>query len=317
MPEISVILPVYQGERYLREALSSVLSQTVQDFEFLIRDDGSQDGSIEIIESFKDNRIRLIKNQGRLGLFGNLNALIQESQSNLVHLFCQDDVLETHCLEQELQFFQNHPDIGFSYCKSTAIDSHGVVTPASVTIDLPVVMQPELSLQHFFYHGCIPGNLSTVCVRKSSFQTVGLFDSSLKVSGDYELWARMATRFPLGVIHQSLVRLRHHEMRLSHQPESALKFVRENRKIRKGLLPLLPLSCQKEALTFEINRHGVMEFHQGLHALLRGHWPVAKEMFFGQGPTQFFRSVFYWMVTGNNRFYRPQAQWVLPEDYQL
>lgn len=316
-PLMTVILPVYNGASYLSKAIQSVLDQSLEDIEILIRDDGSKDESLSIIESFQDSRIRLIENKTNLGLFGNLNALISESKSPLIHIFCQDDILERDCLKIEKIFFDSHPEIGMSFCKSKALDASGNVNNTPLVIDLPSVMEPELSLQHFFYHGCIPGNLSTVCMRRSALDQVGLFDSSLKVSGDYELWTRIGSQYAMGVIHQQLVFLRHHEERLSNRPESVIRFIRENRKIRTSLIGLLPPSTRNQARSFEKRRHGVSELHQGLRLLLRGNWDSAKEVFSIFGKKGFVESLFFWLITGNNRLYRPQARWILPKNYQV
>lgn len=312
MAQFSIVLPTFNGATYLRQAIDSVLNQTFTDFELIIRDDGSTDESLSLIESYHDSRVRILKSKERLGLFGNLNALIEEAQSALIHIFCQDDILEKNCLEKEEAFFKKHPEIGFSFCKSQTIDSEGTLHIQSIIQDLPEVMQPELSLQHFFYHGCIPGNLSTVCLRKASFESWGPFNSQLKVSGDYDLWATLCTRLPMGVIHESLVRLRNHEKRLSNQSASTLLFIKENRAIRKRLLPLLPEFRQKDAARFETKRHGVLEFHQGFNALRMGNWRMAQRIFSLFNLKELIQSGFFWVITGNNHFYRPQAKWVLP-----
>lgn len=317
MPSFSVILPTYNGAAYLREAIDSVLSQSFKDFELLIRDDGSKDKTVEIIESYQDPRIHLLKSTERLGLFANLNSLMKESKAPLVRIFCQDDILEPKCLEREKEFFQIHPEIGMSYCKSQSINALGVTKSQVLVIDLPSVIQPELSIQHFFYHGCIPGNLSTVCLRKEVYDQWGPFNATLKVSGDYELWSRICAHRPLGIIHEALVRLRQHEERLSNQSDSVAQFINENKEIRKSLIPLLPISRQKEAIRFQTRRHQVLDFHQGIHALKKRNWKVAKQVFSSFGFFDFFQTAFYWLLTGNNHFYRPQANWVLPADYEL
>src|SRR5687768_17852524 len=76
-PLVTVLMPVYNGEKYLREAIDSILTQTLTNFEFLIIDDGSKDNSIEIINSYKDPRIKLVKNETNLGISKTLNRGIE------------------------------------------------------------------------------------------------------------------------------------------------------------------------------------------------------------------------------------------------
>ena len=79
-PRISVIMSVYNGERYLGEAIESILNQTFADFEFLIVNDGSTDGSLEIIQSYRDERIRVINNEQNIGLTKSLNKAIRQAR---------------------------------------------------------------------------------------------------------------------------------------------------------------------------------------------------------------------------------------------
>lgn len=315
-PLVSVIMPVYGGKRYLREAVESVLRQNLEDFEFILNDDGSTDGSVEIIQSYSDSRLRLLPKGPHLGLFGNLNRLLREACAPLIHIFCQDDVMEADCLSEEVRFFWEHPEIGMSYAKSHTINPNGTITVYTGRKDLPDVMFPELSLQHFYYHGCIPGNLSTVCIRKSSLATGVQFDESLKVSGDYDLWSRICRERPLGIIHQPLVRLRHHPWRLSAQPESGVVFIEENSHIRKRLFAYLPEDRQASAKRYETRRHHVLELHHGFRCLLKGRPKAALRIFRTFGGLGFFTALGYWLLTLNNRLYRPQAKWVLPSNYE-
>src|SRR5688572_16773922 len=88
---ISVILPVYNGGEYLKQSVESVLTQSLNNFELLILDDCSTDGSWSYLQSLDDNRIELYRNEKNKGLFYNLNFLIKASNSPLVKLWAQDD----------------------------------------------------------------------------------------------------------------------------------------------------------------------------------------------------------------------------------
>lgn len=108
MPEVSVILPVYNGEAYLREAIDSVLAQTFTDFELIIVDDGSTDGSADIIASYKDARIRYIRNEQNKGLIFSLNSAIDTAQGNFVARMDSDDIALAQRFEKQLSYLKAH-----------------------------------------------------------------------------------------------------------------------------------------------------------------------------------------------------------------
>ena len=113
MASVSIILPVYNGIKYLDQSVDSVLKQDFLDFEFLIIDDCSTDGSWEYLLLLKDERIRLYKNEQNMGLFFNLNFLIKKANSPIIKLWSQDDVLYDNCLKEVVDFQRRHPEVGF------------------------------------------------------------------------------------------------------------------------------------------------------------------------------------------------------------
>lgn len=308
IPEISILLPLFNGQEFLHDCIKSALGQTYKDFELLIGNDCSDDSTSQIIRSFSDARIKTFDREKNLGLFKNLNMLVRSAESPLIRILCQDDLLEPGCLEEEVKFFSRHPDIGMSFCKTYRIDGCGAITGKCVLGDLPEVIDTKLSRQSFFYHGCIPGNLSTVCVRKKSFDKFGLFNENYRVAGDYEMWTRICERKNLGVIHKYLVRLRSHAKQLSKTGNSGVDFIRETRKIRSKLLPLLPEEIRSHAKRYVMLRQNVLDTHYCLRCLtwgrLKDFFKIASIM----GAADFTLGVIFWLLTLNNHFYRPKPK---------
>lgn len=114
MPRVSIILPIYNGERTLRNTLDSLLNQTYQDFELLACIDGSEDGSMEIHQSIGDPRLQILRNERNLGLARTLNRLMTEvnEESEFVAMAEQDDFYYTHRLEKQVEFLVQNPDYG-------------------------------------------------------------------------------------------------------------------------------------------------------------------------------------------------------------
>ena len=111
-PLVTVLMPVYNGEKYLKEAIESILNQTFKDFEFLIINDGSTDNSVKIIQSFNDLRIRLIHNESNIGLIKTLNKGLKLSNGKYIARMDCDDVSLPKRLSVQINFMEKHPEIG-------------------------------------------------------------------------------------------------------------------------------------------------------------------------------------------------------------
>ena len=118
-PLISVILPAYNAERFLEEAIDSILAQTYKNFELIVLNDGSTDRTEEIILSYNDPRIRYIKNESNLKLIKTLNKGIALARGKYIARMDADDISLPTRFEKEIEFMEIHPDIGV--CSSKVI----------------------------------------------------------------------------------------------------------------------------------------------------------------------------------------------------
>lgn len=227
-PPISIIFPVYNGSRYLRLSLESLLSQTFRDFELIIWNDGSSDNSEAIIRSFQDERIRYFKNLQNRGLFPTLNSAIREARGRWIRLWSQDDIMKPHCLEVEFAFNELNGEIGMSYCARDIIDGDGNITLPAPFDSTPDIVSPMLASQIMFYHGSIAGNIANVTLRRSILDDLGFFREDLVVSGDLEMWVRIAKHAPIGFIRLSLMCLRSHDGQFSRRRGIAITFLQED-----------------------------------------------------------------------------------------
>lgn len=306
-PAISVLVPVYNGAAYLETCIRSVLTQSCGDFELLIRDDGSSDESPSIIASFADPRIRLVPSTGRGGLFNNVNALLREARGDLIRVVCQDDELEPQCLEVETAFLAQNPGAGLCFSKAAFTDDDGVVVERAALNDCPAVMEPALSMQLFYYFGCLPGNLSTVCFRRESIERFGPFDTSFGVAADYEMWVRICRTQDLGVIHEHLVRVRRHEKQLSRANKSLLECMVQNRRIRDSIFDRLPITTRSRAVRYTRLRHDVLDVHHAIRRGIAGSYGDFRRVLEILGGPRFALGAMLWLVTVDNRIWRPKA----------
>lgn len=197
MTTASVIMPVYNVERYLAQSIESVLKQTFQDFELIIVDDGATDGSAAIYGAYDDPRIRVIKQKNR-GLAGARNTGIRNAKGAFIGLLDSDDLWRPDKLEKHIAHLQSRPDVGVSYSASEFIDEHGE--------SVKLFMRPRLNGIDAGYVLCRNpiGNGSAPVFRAEVFKNIGFakdtpegmetwyFDETFRYSEDIECWMRIA-----------------------------------------------------------------------------------------------------------------------------
>jgi glycosyltransferase involved in cell wall biosynthesis len=198
-PMVSVVMPVYNGERYLREAIGSILRQTFTDFEFIIINDGSTDGTAAIINSYTDRRIRLI-NQTNRGLVYSLNRGIEEARGKYIARMDADDVSAATRLSTELELFKSKPNAAIVGTSVIRIDESGRQLGADYYLAHDNEIRQDMALRCPFAHG-------SVIVRKDLVRQAGGYRQEFWPAEDYDLWRRVA---PLGELVNSLEPLYFH-----------------------------------------------------------------------------------------------------------
>lgn len=205
LPAVSVAMSVYNGESFLAEAIESVLTQSFRDFEFLVLDDGSRDGSAAIIRRYAaaDPRIRPIMRENR-GLVASLNQLIAEARAPLIARMDDDDICLPDRFERQVNFLGENPDYGVVGTWSEDIDSEG--RPIFVTgKDHPLTHEDVLqAIDSGRQALCHP----SVMYRRDIVREVGGYHAAFHHCEDLDLWLRLAGRTRLGNIPERLVQYR-------------------------------------------------------------------------------------------------------------
>ena len=246
MYQISVILPVYNGIKYLSQSIHSVLNQEFREFELLIVDDCSTDGTLEWLQLLTDDRVKLFRNEVNKGLFFNLNFLISRSAGEIIKLWSQDDVMYETCLREVANFHLLHREIGFSYTGRDYIDGEGKITPIYGIDDTPEIVSPSLHARIAFFTGSIAGNISNTAINKQALDSIGPFNEAMKISADFEMWVRLAKDYPVGFINKPLVQLRNHKEQLSFQSKYYSHHLREDLQAYRILLGYTTQAQQRE-----------------------------------------------------------------------
>ncbi|WP_298037722.1 glycosyltransferase [uncultured Desulfuromonas sp.] len=206
-PKVTVLMPVYNGERFLHDSIKSILQQTFEDFEFLIIDDGSSDASNEVVESFKDSRIRLRKNKNNSGLVNVLNDGLRFARGDYVARMDCDDISLPERLAAQVAFLEAHPRVGVcgTWYRSFG-DGGGRVTRTPT--------EPEDIRAGMLFKSVI--GHPTVMFNRELLQRHKLrYDSRFVHVEDYELWARALGCFDMANVGKVLLRYRVHGGQIS------------------------------------------------------------------------------------------------------
>lgn len=184
MPEISVVMPVYNSSRYLKEAIESILSQSYADFEFLIFNDGSTDDSLSIIQSYKDKRIKLFSCKQKRGYVVHLNEGIRLAKGKYIARMDADDISLPQRFQKEIDFLERHKSIALVGCFGSIIDEKGMVTGS-----LPKPVGPKKIKETCLYYG--PHIHPTIMFRKDIVQEVGNYREEYLYTEDIDLYYRL------------------------------------------------------------------------------------------------------------------------------
>ncbi len=196
-PLVSVLMPVYNGEPYLREAMESVLFQSFRDFEFVIVDDGSTDRTEEIVRSFDDARIRFYTNGNNRGISETLNRGIDLCRAKWIARMDADDVNRRDRLERQVRYLHHNPDCALlsTWARVMRDDKEFVRMERFRSEFYPY----NLTFQCWIYH-------PTVIYRKDAVLAVGKY--SMPYSEDYDLFWRLSTRYRIANLELPLVNYR-------------------------------------------------------------------------------------------------------------
>ena len=224
MPEVSVIMTVYNGERYLNEAIRSILDQTFEDLEFVIIDDGSTDGTPEILEKLRDPRVRILIQENR-GLTASLNRGIRESRGRLIARMDADDISHPERIERQVTYLREHPDVGLVGTRTAFIDENSHVVGIYPIALSDARIRKRMMKGNIIFHG-------SVMFRRTCTDEVGMYREVFACSQDYDLWLRISERYRLANLNEVLYFWRINPEGITYQRYRRLK---EEAKIIKKL----------------------------------------------------------------------------------
>ena len=243
-PQVSVIIPAFNAEQFIAEAIQSVLAQTNACHEIIVIDDGSTDKTTEVLKTF-DGKIRCLYQQNK-GPSAARNAGIQVAQGELICFLDADDLWTPDKLEVQLAFMEANPDVALVFSDHEEFNEEGIVLSSylgekrKAFESFPIATGP---LENAFAKLVVENFISTptVMVRKSCLEKAGVFDEEIRSVEDRDLWLRIAALSTIACIPRIFCKRRFHQANISKHKEltvmSRIRVLEKNWRLFPGLVP--------------------------------------------------------------------------------
>lgn len=262
-PLVTVLMPVFNGEKYIYEAIESILNQTFRNFEFIIIDDGSTDQTSTIIKSFTDPRIRLVQNTENIGVSKSSNKGLALAEGIYIARLDADDVSLPERLSKQVEYLEHHPNIGVLGTSLQIIDAHN---NKSNTLLLPTqhnVLKWCLCFINSIAH-------STVMMRREVVEQVHGYNADMVLAEDYDLWRRLSCITQLSNLHDIYVLYRVHDANATnlHSLKMRENSVQISTKMISDILKEeVPISTVK--LLWDYKVHTLTEVHAATRIIFK------------------------------------------------
>ena len=225
-PKVTILMSVYNGERYLREAIDSILNQTFRDFEFLIINDGSTDSTKEILNSYRDPRIKIINNKKNIGLTKSLNKGLRLASGEYIARQDADDISLPQRLEKQVEFLDSNSQTALVGSWTEVIDENEKTQEVWHSLAQPHLLRWRLLFCNQFTH-------CAIMFRKNIVMQIEGYSEKMSSAQDYDLWSRISFYWGVANIPEVLVKWRKWGKNISRiqqhkQLEIARKISRRN-----------------------------------------------------------------------------------------
>lgn len=280
MPRVSVIIPTYNRKDYVQEAIDSVLAQTYTDYEIIVVDDGSTDGTGEALQVRYGDRIRYVwqENQGESVA---RNRATEMAQGEFIAFLDSDDLWMPEKLQRQVAYLEMWSDAGMVFGQAWLIDEHGERyghEPLGAAQQTPTVLAHDSLLLRNRVSGP-----STVLLRRELWQRIDGFDPQIRYGEDWDLWLQVARIKPIHAMSMPLACIRRHRGTQCYYPESSEKVARvlqdHLRLLEKafGSLPVSSVSSlRSQAIANQYLEAFIPECHVGAAEVARNYLLAAQ-----------------------------------------
>lgn len=208
-PEVSVVIPAFNAEKTIGETLASVLGQTFEDWELVVVDDGSRDGTAAVVHAIDDERIKLVSIANG-GVARARNRGIADARGEMVALLDADDVWLPTKLERQVALMKTRPDLGMCFTAATRVSSD-----TGRTSEMPARDYADFCEALLLYSVIVPAACSSIVARRRLVIQAGGFDPAFSQTADWDFCLRMSRLTPFASVPEALVRYRTHPGNMS------------------------------------------------------------------------------------------------------
>lgn len=307
--KVTVLMTVYNGRRYIRQAVESVLKQSYSDFEFLIVDDASSDGSLEIIKACYDQRIRIIQNSSNQGQTASLNTGLRQGQGEFIARIDADDIAFPHWLQSQVNFLENNGDVDVLSAGLVTFDEKGLGK---------VIFSPSCR-EDILLKAIIksPINHGGALMKKAAILRIGGYNSAYKIAADYGLWANLLRQNGRITSNPDIVMAIRRHADSESERNKLTQTLREFAQISRQYVQFLTgvdlaaednlLMCRAHYDEGGLNRENFLravEIHKNIYSSLRQDLNLDKKkirFWYKKQARTFFLRRIYWYIIHHNR----------------
>lgn len=190
--KVSICIPTYNGEKFIKQTLDSVLSQDYRNIEIIVNDDCSSDHTLDIVKKIKDPRIKIYTNEENLGLVGNWNKTVSYAAGEFVKLMCQDDILCERAISNQVRLLQQNPGAALSIGNTYVIDSAGRIVMDRKRFKKDVLLNGKKYAMKSFRGRNIYSEPPNVLYRTENFYRLGQYDTELSYTPDWDFGVKLS-----------------------------------------------------------------------------------------------------------------------------
>ncbi|MEK7564207.1 MAG: glycosyltransferase [Patescibacteria group bacterium] len=225
--KIDVVIPVYNGEKFILQALNSVAHQTLPPNKIIVVDDGSTDNTYSVVLEYAKTcslEIKIIKQENG-GLSSARNTGIKESMGEFIAFLDADDIWDKNKLEEQMNVCQTteFENLALVYCDYDVIDINGNTQYRNYKAPLDKKRMRGMVFEKLLERNQITSSGSGVLIKRNVFDVVGFFDENLKYAEDFDMWLRIAQKFEVDFVAKILVHIRKHNENMTFDPSKTFE----------------------------------------------------------------------------------------------
>lgn len=258
-PLVTVVMSAYNHEKYVSSAMESVLSQSHQNIEFLITDDGSSDATADEIRRIRDGRIKFTASETNRGACEAINSLLKKAKGEFICMMNSDDVwTDRNKIQKQLNSLKANPDTGACFGMADYIDQDGRKSDEQPQ-QFPFEINSRTGwLRRFFLHGnslCHP----TMMIRKECYENIGYYNNIYRQLPDYDFWIRLVKKYDILIINEKLISFRIIPGRNASAPSitNMIRDQSEHYLIRSRFLDDVSIKDFRESFHYEVSRKDI------------------------------------------------------------